>query len=52
MDVLLPKIPFQFAIFKPLSYYLEETIGFDVKALFARSPVLRLIKQVVITKEV
>ena len=33
----------QFVIFKPLSYYFEETIGFDVKASFASRSVSRLI---------
>ena len=33
----------QFVIFKPLSYYFEETIGFDVMASFASLPVSRLI---------
>ena len=33
----------QFAIFKPLSYCFEETIGFDVKASFASRPLSRLI---------
>ena len=46
---------FQFVIFKLLSYCLEETKGFDVKASFARCPVSRLIgwskKSVYITKE-
>ena len=34
----------QFVSFKPRSYYLEETIGFDVKASFASHPVSRLIR--------
>ena len=34
----------QFIIFKPLSYCLEEAIGFDVKASFASRPVSRLIR--------
>ena len=34
----------QFVIFKPLSYFFEETIGFDVKASFASRPVPRLIR--------
>ena len=34
----------QLVIFKPLRYYFEETIGFDVKASFASRPVSRLIK--------
>ena len=33
----------QFAIFKPLSYCFEETIGFDSKASSASHPVSRLI---------
>ena len=41
----------QFVIFKPLSYCIEETIGFDVNASFARSPVSRLIKPGDVTKE-
>ena len=35
---------YQFAVFKLIRYCFEETIGFDVKALSARSSVLRLIK--------
>ena len=42
---------YQLVIFKPLSYCFEETIGFDVKASFARGPVLRLSKPSVIIKE-
>ena len=34
----------QFVIFKPLSYFSEETIGFDVKASFASRPESRLIR--------
>ena len=34
----------QFVIFNPLSYCLEETIGFVLKALFASRPVSRLIR--------
>ena len=34
----------KFVIFKPLSYCLEETIGFDVKALFVNRPMSRLIR--------
>ena len=41
----------QFVVFKPLSYCFEETVGFDVKAKFARPPVSRLIKPRDITKE-
>ena len=41
----------QFVIFKPLNYCCEETIGFDVKASFARRPVSHLIKPGDITKE-
>ena len=33
-----------FAIFKPLSYCFEETIGFDVKTSFASRPVSFLIR--------
>ena len=33
----------QFAIFKPLSYCFEETIGFDIKVSFASRPVSLLI---------
>ena len=40
----------QFVVFKPLNYYFEETIGFDVKVSFARPPVPRLIKTGDITK--
>ena len=35
---------YQFVVPKLLRYCFEETIGFDGKALFARPPVLRLIK--------
>ena len=42
---------FQFAIFKALRYCFEETIGFGVKASFARRPMSRLIKPGEITKE-
>ena len=31
-------------MFKSLSYCLEETVGFDVKVSFARTPVSRLIR--------
>ena len=41
----------QFVVFKTLSYCFEETIGFDVKALFAGRPMSRLIKPDDITKE-
>ena len=41
----------QSVIFKSLSYCFEETIGFDIKASFARSPVSRLIKPGDTTKE-
>ena len=34
----------QFVIFKPLSYWFEETIGFDVKPSFSSCPVSRLIR--------
>ena len=46
----MEKLLKQFATFKPLSYCYEETIGFDVKASFARSQVLRLIKPSDITR--
>ena len=36
--------PVQFVIFKPLSYCFKETIGLDVKALFANCPESRLIR--------
>ena len=42
---------YQFVIFKQLSYCFEETIGFDLKAYFARDPVLCLIKPGDKTKE-
>ena len=35
---------FQFIIFKPLNNFFEETIEFEVKASFARTPVSPLIK--------
>ena len=38
------KSAIQFVIFKPLSYYFEETKGFDVKASFASHPVSYLIR--------
>ena len=41
----------QFVVFKPLSYCLEETRGFDVEASFARRPVSSFIKTGDITKE-
>ena len=41
----------QFVIFKPLSYCFKETVGFDVKATFARRPVSGLIKPGDITKK-
>ena len=34
---------FQFVIFKPLSYYFKETIGFDAKSSFESRPLSRLI---------
>ena len=37
-------LPSQFVIFKPLSYCFKETIGFDVKVLFASCPELRPIR--------
>ena len=48
---MMQKLLVQFAIFKPLSYCYEETIGFDVKVSFARRQVSRLIKPGDITKE-
>ena len=36
---------YQFVIFKPLSYCFEETIGFNVKALFVRGLSKQVIKQ-------
>ena len=42
---------YQFVIFKPLRYCLEETIEFNVKALFVRGSVSRLIKAGDKTKE-
>ena len=39
------KLTDQFIIFKPIGYCFEETMGFDVKASFASSPVLRLIRR-------
>ena len=41
----------QLVVFKPISYCLEETIGFDKQISFARPPVLPLIKSGDITKE-
>ena len=41
----------QFVVSKPPSYCFEETIGFDVKASFAKPSVSRLIKPGDITKE-
>ena len=32
-------------ILKPLSYHFQETIGFDVKALFVSRPVLRVARR-------
>ena len=37
-------VPFQFVIFKLLSYCFEETIGFDVKATFVSRPMSYLIR--------
>ena len=42
---------YQFVVFKPLSYYFKETIGFDVKSSFARPPVSCLIKPGDMTQE-
>ena len=50
-SLLVEAIPFQFVVFKPLSYCFEETIGYDVKTFFARLAVLRLFKPGDITKE-
>ena len=41
----------QFVIFKPLSYYFEEIIGFHSNASIASRPPSRLIKPGDITKE-
>ena len=35
---------FELVIFKPLTYYFEETIGFDVNVSFSSRPVSRLIR--------
>ena len=43
---------YQFEIFKPLSYCFQETTGFEVKALFARGLVSRLIKSGDKTKKI
>ena len=40
-----------FVIFRLLSYCVEETIVFDVRALFVSRPVSRLVKPADITKE-
>ena len=44
-DMIL-KMPFrrQFLLFKPLHYCFQETIGFNVKALFTSRPASRLIR--------
>ena len=42
---------YQFVGFKPLNYCFEETVRFDVKALFARCPVSAPVKPGKITKE-
>ena len=39
-----PLLHVQLVIFKPLSYWFEETIGFDVKPSFSSCPVSRLIR--------
>ena len=44
LALMMEKLSIQFAIFKPLSYCCEETIGFDGNTSFARRQVLRLIK--------
>ena len=51
VELVMEKLLIQFAIFKPLSYCREETIGFDVENSFARRQVSRLIKPGDITKE-
>ena len=51
MKILCAPHIFRFVIFKPLSHCFEATIGFDVKDLFAKRPVSRLIKSGDITKE-
>ena len=48
---LKDNLQYSFVIFKPLSYCFKETIELDVKALFARPPVLRPIKPGDVTKE-
>ena len=48
---LRDNLQYSFVVFKPLSYCFEETIELDVKALFARPPVLRPIKPGDVTKE-
>ena len=50
-SVKIKSYKIQFITFKALSYCFEETIGFEVKASFARCPVSRLIKPGDITKE-
>ena len=35
---------YRFLMFKPLSYYFKETIGFDVKASLTKGPLSGLIK--------
>ena len=44
MEIFRSAFAIQLVIFEPLSYYFEETIGFDVKALFASHPVSCLIR--------
>ena len=51
VGLLSGKSPLQFVIFKTLRYCFEKTIDLDIKALFARRPVPRLIKTVDTTKE-
>ena len=36
--------PIQFVIFKPLTYYFQETMRFDVKVSFASRPLSCLIR--------
>ena len=38
LDKIVRDHPFQFVIFKPLSYCFKETKGFDVNASFASRP--------------
>ena len=47
----LKSVPLQFVILKQLCYFFKETIGFDVKALFASRALSRLVKSGDTTKE-